>query len=199
MTDPSVPRASTGLNPAALLLVGVVLGGLAGGAAATVIEGRQPGDLVALTPAPTVLPTSVPVTVPAGSDTTVDVVRDLLPAVVTVVNRAANGQAQSSGSGFVIDAQQGYIATNNHVVENVRGGGTGAAFDVIFSDNRTVKATLVGRDPQTDVALLKVPLQGPVAAPLADSDKAPVGAAVIAIGSPLREVQNTVTEGVHPA
>ena len=187
------------MNPAALLLVGVVLGGLAGGAAATVIEGRQPGDLVAITPAPTVLPTSVPVTVPAGSDTTVDVVKDLLPAVVTVVNRAANGQAQSSGSGFVIDAQQGYVATNNHVVENPRGAGTGSSFDVIFSDNRTVHATLTGRDPQTDVAVLRIPPQGLVAAPLANSDQTPVGAHVIAIGSPLGEFQNTVTEGVVSA
>src|SRR6266849_6211974 len=104
-----------------------------------------------------------------------------------------------SGSGFVIDAQQGYVATNNHVVENVRGTGTGSAFDVIFSDNRTVKATLVGRDPQTDIAVLKIPAQGLVAAPLADSDKAPVGATVIAIGSPLGEFQNTVTQGVVSA
>jgi S1-C subfamily serine protease len=70
---------------------------------------------------------------------------------------------------------------------------------VIFSDNRTVKATLVGRDPQTDIAVLKIPAQGIVAAPLADSDKAPVGATVIAIGSPLGEFQNTVTVGVISA
>ncbi len=196
-TQPA-PRPS-GPNPAALLLLGVILGGLSGGAAATVIAGRAPADLVAISPSPTTLPTGAPVTVPAGSDTTVDVVRDLLPAVVTVVNRAQNGQAQSSGSGFVIDAQQGYVATNNHVVENVRGTGTGASFDVIFSDNRTVKATLVGRDAQTDIAVLRVPAQNLVAAPLADSDKAPVGGHVIAIGSPLGEFQNTVTEGVISA
>jgi S1-C subfamily serine protease len=130
----------------------VILGGLAGGAAATVIEGRTPGDLVAISPAPTSLPTAAAASVPAGADTIVDAVRELLPSVVTVVNRAPNGQAQSSGSGFVIDAQQGYIATNNHVVENGRGG-VGASFDVIFYDNRTVKATLVGRDVQTDIAV----------------------------------------------
>jgi serine protease Do len=192
------PR-SFGPNAAAILLIGVILGGAVGGAAATVITGRAPEDLVQVSPTPGAIPTTAPINVVAGSDTIVDVVRDLLPAVVTVVNRAANGQAQSSGSGFVIDAQQGYIATNNHVVENVRGTGAGASFDVIFSDNRTVKATLVGRDPQTDVAVLKVPAQGLVAAPLADSDKAPVGATVIAIGSPLGEFQNTVTEGVISA
>ncbi len=192
------PRPS-GPRGAALLLVGVVLGGVAGGAAATVINGRAPGDLVAISPAPSALPSTAPVSVPTGADTIVDAVRELLPAVVTVVNRATNGQAQSSGSGFVIDAQQGYVATNNHVVENARGGGTGASFDVIFSDNRSVKATLVGRDPQTDVAVLKVPAQGLVAAALADSDRAPVGATVVAIGSPLGEFQNTVTQGVVSA
>ena len=198
MSDPYPPR-STGPSPAALILIGVILGGIAGGATATVIEGRAPGDLVSVTAAPTTLPNASAVVVPAGSDTTVDVVRSLLPAVVTVVNRGANGQPQSSGSGFVIDAQQGYVATNNHVVENVRGAGTGSSFDVIFSDNRTVRASLVGRDPQTDVAVLRVPAQNLVAAPLADSDQAPVGAHVLAIGSPLGEFQNTVTEGVISA
>ena len=175
------------------------MGGIVGGATATVITGRAPAELVTLTPAPSSIPTASAAVVPAGADTTVDVVRELLPAVVTVVNRAASGQAQSSGSGFVIDAQQGYIATNNHVVENVRGSGAGSSFDVIFSDNRTVRATLVGRDPQTDVAVLKVSASALVAAPLADSDKAQVGARVIAIGSPLGEFQNTVTEGVISA
>ena len=192
------PRSS-GNSAAALLLVGVILGGLTGGAAATVISGRSAGDLAAIDPAPTALPSSAPVSIPSGADTTVDVVRELLPAVVTIVNRAANGQAQSSGSGFVIDARQGYVATNNHVIQNPRGSGAGSSFDVIFSDDRTVKATLVGRDPQTDIAVLKIPAQGLVAAPLADSDKAPVGARVIAIGSPLGEFQNTVTEGVISA
>ncbi|HUQ41231.1 MAG TPA: trypsin-like peptidase domain-containing protein, partial [Candidatus Limnocylindrales bacterium] len=58
---------------------------------------------------------------------------------------------------------------------------------------------LVGRDPQTDVAVLKVPADRLVAATLADSEKAPVGATVVAIGSPLGEFQNTVTQGVISA
>src|SRR5881409_363633 len=160
MNTPPAPTRASGPSAAALLLVGIVLGGVVGGATATVITGRAPSELVEVTPAPASIPTASAVVVPAGSDTTVDVVRELLPAVVTVVNRAANGQPQSSGSGFVIDAQQGYVATNNHVVENVRGTGTGASFDVIFSDNRTVRATLVGRDPQTDIAVLKVSASG---------------------------------------
>jgi S1-C subfamily serine protease len=120
----------------------------------------------------------------------------MLPAVVTVVNRLASGQQQSSGSGFVIDTR-GYVLTNNHVVENARGGGAGALFDVIFSDNRTQRATLVGRDPDTDIAVLQIPGSGDLrVAQLANSDDVPVGATVVAIGSPLGEFQNTVTTGV---
>jgi 2-alkenal reductase len=197
-SPPPPPARQSGSSGAALLLVGVILGGIAGGATATVIQGRAPGDLVAISPTPAAVPTAAPVSVSAGSDTIVDAVRQLLPAVVTIVNRAQSGQAQSSGSGFVIDAGQGYVATNNHVVENGRGG-VGASFDVIFSDNRTVKATLIGRDPQTDIAVLRIPAQGLVAAALADSEQAPVGATVVAIGSPLGEFQNTVTQGVISA
>ena len=193
---PPAPRAS-GPSGAALLLIGVILGGIAGGATATLLDGRAPNELVA-TPLPsaTALATTAPVVVPAGADPIVDVAKEMLPAVVTVVNRLASGQQQSSGSGFVVDAR-GYVVTNNHVVENVRGGGAGASFDVIFSDNRTQKATLVGRDPDTDLAVLQIPASsGLKVAPLADSDSVPVGASVMAIGSPLGEFQNTVTTGV---
>ena len=191
---PPAPRAS-GPSGAALLLIGVILGGIAGGATATLLDGRTPDELVP-TPVPTALAMTAPVVLPAGADPIVDVAKEMLPAVVTVVNRLASGQQQSSGSGFVVDAR-GYVVTNNHVVENVRGGGAGASFDVIFSDNRTQKATLVGRDPDTDLAVLQIPASsGLKVAPLADSDRVPVGASVMAIGSPLGEFQNTVTTGV---
>jgi S1-C subfamily serine protease len=175
----------------------VILGGVAGGATATLLDGRGPAELVA-TPAPsaTALATTVPVSVPVGVDPIVDVAKEMLPTVVTVVNRTSSGQQQSSGSGFIVDAR-GYVLTNNHVVENVRGGGAGASFDVIFSDNKTQKATLVGRDPDTDIAVLKIPASaGLKVAQLANSDSVPVGATVVAIGSPLGEFQNTVTTGV---
>ncbi len=192
---PSHPSRSTGPGGAALLLVGVILGGVAGGAVATLLDGRTPAELIP-SPSPTALATSAPVTVPAGADPIVDVARELLPAVVTVVNRTQSGQQQSSGSGFIVDAR-GYVLTNNHVVENVRGGGAGSSFDVIFSDNRREKATLVGRDPATDIAVLQIPARGGLkVAPLANSDDVPVGATVLAIGSPLGEFQNTVTTGV---
>jgi S1-C subfamily serine protease len=189
------PPRSTGPSGAALLLIGVIVGGIAGGATATLLAGRTPAELVP-TPVPSAIGSSAPVTVPAGADPIVDVAREMLPSVVTVVNRTSSGQQQSSGSGFVIDAR-GYVVTNNHVVENARGTDVGASFDVIFSDNRTQSATLVGRDPETDIAVLQIPGSSALKiAPLANSDEVPVGAAVVAIGSPLGEFQNTVTTGV---
>jgi S1-C subfamily serine protease len=194
-TPPSPPPRSTGPSGAAWLLVGVIVGGVAGGATATFLDGREPAELLPAA-SPTALATAAPVSVSPGADPIVDVAKEMLPSVVTVVNRTASGQQQSSGSGFVVDTR-GYVVTNNHVVENVRGTGAGASFDVIFSDNRTQKATLVGRDPDTDIAVLQVPsTSGLKVAELADSDDVPVGAAVVAIGSPLGEFQNTVTTGV---
>jgi serine protease Do len=189
------PPRTTGPSAAAWILVGVIVGGVAGGATATLLDGRAPAELVP-TPVPTALATSAPVTVPAGADPIVEVAKEMLPSVVTVVNRLQSGQQQSSGSGFVIDAR-GYVVTNNHVVENARGTGVGASFDVIFSDNRTQSATLVGRDPDTDIAVLRIPGGSALkVAQLTNSDDVPVGATVVAIGSPLGEFQNTVTTGV---
>jgi 2-alkenal reductase len=189
------PPRATGPSAAAWILVGVIVGGVAGGATATLLDGRAPAELVP-TPVPTALATSAPVTVPAGADPIVEVAKEMLPSVVTVVNRLQSGQQQSSGSGFVIDAR-GYVVTNNHVVENARGTGVGASFDVIFSDNRTQSATLVGRDPDTDIAVLRIPGGSALkVAQLTNSDDVPVGATVVAIGSPLGEFQNTVTTGV---
>lgn len=85
----------------------------------------------------------------------------------------------SLGSGFVISAD-GYIVTNNHVIEKAD------TILVTFSDGREMQAKLVGRDRDSDLAVLKVTSKTPLAfVPLADSDKAEVGEWVIAIGNPL--------------
>ena len=192
-----------GGRAAALLLVGVLIGGISGGAAATYLVTRYGPQATTQPSGGQVLPLPSAAALPTGAATldqeTVGVVRDLLPTVVTVINYAANGQPQSSGSGFVVDAQRGYIVTNNHVVEDARTSNTGAAFDVVFSDDRKVQAKLVGRDPATDVAVLQVPAQGLKAAVLANSDDVPIGSIAVAIGSPLGEFQNTVTQGVVSA
>jgi 2-alkenal reductase len=114
------------------------------------------------------------------------------PAVVTVVNKLNPQQGfggEASGSGVVIDAK-GYIVTNNHVVAN------NSALQVIFSDGRTVNATLVGSDDISDLAVLKVDGSVPGVATLGDSSKLRPGQMVVAIGSALGAFQNTVTPGV---
>jgi S1-C subfamily serine protease len=190
-----------GGRAAALLLVGVLIGGISGGAAATYLVSRYGPQATATPSAGSALP--LPSAAPAGSSAldqeTVGVVQDLLPAVVTVINYGPNRQPQSSGSGFVVDAQQGYIVTNNHVVEDPRTTEAGASFDVVFSDDKKLSAKLVGRDPLTDIAVLQVAAQGLKAAVLANSDEVPIGSLAVAIGSPLGEFQNTVTVGVVSA
>jgi serine protease Do len=204
---PPSPPARRGPSTAAVavlaLVVGTIGGGAAGGyVASTRLAPTETATSVATgSPVPGPLPTAPPLSVPAGNPSdVVAVVNELLPTVVTVINRLPNGMAQSSGSGFVIDATRGYVVTNNHVIENVRDTDPGASFDVIFSDNRVMKdARLVGRDDKTDVAVLQVPAQNLKAAVLANSDDAPVGATVVAIGSALGELQNTVTTGIVSA
>jgi len=195
----------SGARAAAFLLAGVIVGGVSGGAVATYLVSSSAPPTNApsstLPPAQTggALPVASAVPGAQASEDVVGVVQDLLPAVVTVINYLSSGQAQSSGSGLVVDASRGYVVTNNHVVEDVRDTNAGASFDVVFSDNRKVSAKLVGRDPQTDVAVLQVQAQNLKAATLGNSDDAPVGASVVAIGSPLGEFQNTVTHGVLSA
>jgi len=203
---PPPPRSSPSVAAVAVLalLAGALGGGVAGGYVATIRQAPAPEaspSEVPGNPAGGPIPSAPAVTVPAGAaEDIVGVVNELLPTVVTVINRLPNGTAQSSGSGFVIDATRGYVVTNNHVIENVRNTDPGASFDVIFSDNRVVKkAKLIGRDDKTDVAVLQVPAQGLKAAALANSDSAPVGTTVVAIGSALGELQNTVTTGIVSA
>jgi serine protease Do len=190
----------SGARAAALVLVGVLIGGISGGATATFLASQNGPSPVQL-PAPSGLPQPSQVASASGTidQETVGVVRDLLPTVVTVINYAPNGQPQSSGSGFVIDGAKGYIVTNNHVVEEARTGSAGASFDVVFSDDRKMAAKLIGRDPFTDLAVLQVNAQGLKAATLANSDEVPIGSIAVAIGSPLGEFQNTVTQGVVSA
>jgi 2-alkenal reductase len=119
------------------------------------------------------------------------------PAVVTVVNYldttsqqgAFGAVPQASGSGVIIDSR-GYIVTNNHVVENQR------SLEVIFSDGEKAPATLVGTDPFSDLAVLKVDATMPAVASWGDSDSLEPGQPVVAIGSALGDYQNSVTAGV---
>jgi serine protease Do len=99
----------------------------------------------------------------------------------------------SSGSGFLFDPD-GRILTNNHVVDNA------TDITVTLVDKRTFKAKVVGQDPATDVAVIqiKAPNNVPVL-PLGDSDRIRVGDWAIAIGTPLGELEGTVTAGIISA
>ena len=101
-------------------------------------------------------------------------------------------RSMSLGSGVIISAD-GFIVTNNHVVgDNVR------EITVALSDNREVKGRVIGTDPATDIALLKVDLTGLPAVPWGDSTKLQVGEWVLAIGSPF-QLSRTVTAGIISA
>ena len=96
------------------------------------------------------------------------------------------------GSGVIIDAQNGYVLTNHHVVENADG------VSVTLADGRTVEAEFLGSDADTDVALIRIPAGNLTAIPLANSDSLQVGDFVVAIGNPYGLGQ-TVTSGIVSA
>ncbi len=106
--------------------------------------------------------------------------------------RLPRRRAVSAGSGVIVDAQKGYVLTNDHVVRN------GQQIDVILKDGRKFRAKLIGRDPATDIALLQIKADRLAQLPLGDSDKLKVGDYVIAIGNPFGLGQ-TVTSGIVSA
>ncbi len=106
--------------------------------------------------------------------------------------RRPREEPRSSGSGVIVDPA-GYILTNNHVIENAQ------EITVRLSDARKFSATLVGRDPKTDLAVLKVAAPGRLpTAPLGDSGRLRVGQWVVAIGNPFG-LDRTVTVGIVSA
>ena len=96
-----------------------------------------------------------------------------------------------SGSGVII-REDGYIVTNNHVIEDAD------RIEVTLNNNQTYPATLIGTDPATDVALLKIEADGLPVIPFGDSDKLRLGEWVIAIGSPY-DLRSTITAGIVSA
>jgi Do/DeqQ family serine protease len=101
-------------------------------------------------------------------------------------------ETQATGSGVIVDAAQGYVMTNAHVVENA------SSIEVTTKDNRRLTAKLIGRDPDTDIALLQIPTGGLTSVPIGDSDRLQVGDFVLAIGNPFGLGQ-TVTSGIVSA
>jgi putative serine protease PepD len=121
------------------------------------------------------------------------VAEEVLPSVVTI--SASNGSASATGSGEVIRAE-GYILTNNHVVAVAASGGS---VHVLFSNGTSVAATIRGRDPQTDLAVLKVDTGKSLPAiAVGSSEAVKIGEPVVALGAPLG-LSGTVTAGIVSA
>lgn len=99
---------------------------------------------------------------------------------------------QSLGSGVIFDARKGLVLTNNHVIQSAD------QITVALQDGRQFQAEVVGSDPATDVALIRIPAENLTALPLADSTKLRVGDFVVAIGNPFGLGQ-TVTSGIVSA
>jgi Do/DeqQ family serine protease len=106
-----------------------------------------------------------------------------------VPERLTRKQAQSLGSGVIVDARRGYILTNRHVIEEAD------EVNVTLHDGRELSARYVGSDPRSDLAIIAIEPESLVAVPLGRSDRLRVGDFVVAIGSPFG-LRQTVTSGI---
>ncbi len=182
--NPDAPRRS--LTPVLLicLVTALLAGGLGGtlGYVFAVRAGVGAGRAVQLG----ATQQQAPAAASRAPGSSAAVAKTVLPSVVTVHVPGA------IGSGFVVSAD-GYVITNDHVVDNAD-----ATMSVTFSDGSTAKASVVGRDPESDLAVIKVAKSGLTPVALGNSDSIAVGDPVLAFGSPLALV-NTVTAGIVSA
>ncbi|QDZ16978.1 PDZ domain-containing protein [Humibacter ginsenosidimutans] len=129
----------------------------------------------------------------SGSCDAVSVANDVLPTIVTI--NVSTSSESGVGSGEIV-RKDGYIVTNNHVISPAANGGL---ITVTFSNGHTERATLVGRDPRSDLAVLKVSVDSdlPVIG-IGNSENIAVGQPVVALGAPLG-LSSTVTGGIVSA
>ncbi|MFH1485085.1 MAG: trypsin-like peptidase domain-containing protein, partial [Chloroflexota bacterium] len=175
----------------------------------SVQEGSTPAAIATVAaPTPTPAPFNTPTMIPpakaapaiASLPSITDAVDTIRPAVVFITVRTLSLDfflqpvpQQGAGTGVIFDAK-GYILTNNHVVENAR------QIKVSLPDGRAFDAELVGRDPPTDLAILKIAADALPLARFGDSQKLRIGDWVVAIGNALAlEGGPTVTVGVVSA
>jgi len=187
--------AATGPRRAGRLRIGIA--GLVAGA---LIGGGAGAGVVALMDDPATVAgdgasaQSVVIQNPETATTATAAAAKAAPSVVTIY--VANGSNSGSGSGVVL-TDDGYVLTNNHVV-TLEGAGTGTV-QVRTADGTLYDATVVGTDPASDLAVVKLDdASGLTPATFADSDKVQVGDVAVAIGAPLG-LANTVTDGIISA
>ena len=154
-----------------------------------VLPESNPAPTQVLTLRTTDVETSITQSVQKVGPTVVTVV-GTIPGQLTILG--PTGDQTVSGTGFFI-TNDGYIITNNHVVEGTQ------EVEIILSDGTQQTADFVGSDPYSDIAVLKAEGNVPAVAALGNSDALDPGESVIAIGSPLGDFKNTVTVGVVSA
>lgn len=177
----------------ALMIISALIGGLVGGYAGPALakdEGVQTANI-----APVINGASY-----IDPSPVVNIAEAVGPAVVGITTKAqvadffsGSRTVEKSGSGFII-SPDGYIVTNNHVVDGA------SELMVSLSDDKMVPAKLIGRDEQTDLAVLKIATKPLTVARLGDSEQLKVGELAVAIGNPLgNQFARTVTAGVVSA
>ncbi len=188
------------------LMVGTVGGAVGGGAVAWLAVSRARPTVVAVDKPVVASPVVQPPSTQLRLETSTAIVQSVAqvrPAVVTVINTQRPQQVfsfwgrqviqpKSSGSGVII-SKDGYILTNNHVIEDQD------SLEVVFANGDKASARLIGADPYADSAVIKVDSPVPAVAEFGDSSALQPGETVIAIGSALGDFKNTVTVGVVSA
>ncbi|WP_407070770.1 Do family serine endopeptidase [Novilysobacter avium] len=212
---------STSHRPSLSILAMLALAALFGGVVAgTVLHGLQTPAMAApasQTAAPVVTPMSASLPSAVGGQplpSLAPMLARVTPAVVSVQakqrvrlnNPFANDPIfrrmfphipqerieQSLGSGVIVDAGRGYVLTNHHVIEGAE------EVTVTLADGRTLAAEFIGSDPDTDVAVMRIPAEGLQQVTLADSGDLRVGDFVVAVGNPFG-IGQTVTSGIVSA
>jgi putative serine protease PepD len=183
------PRRRTGAIVGVVAATALVAAAVGGGVGAAVADHQNNGSTVVTN---SLTGKATTVRLPTGSVEAV--AAKVLPTVVSIVERSTDGSG-GEGSGIILSSD-GLILTNNHVVAGAADGGT---LQVTFSNNKTVDATTVGRDPSSDLAVVKAKdVSGLTPAVLGSSETLVVGQTVVAVGSPLG-LSGTVTSGIVSA
>ena len=191
---PPVSQSGQRSGPGKIVIIAAIVGLLAGGAAGGIGGYLVASDTIE-TPTVNALdqPRPAKETIDAPQGSVEAVAQKVTPSVVQL--EVATGEGTGEGSGFVL-TDNGYILTNNHVVESAEDGGN---LRVVFQNGRSVPGSVVGTDPTTDIAVVKAEgVTGLRPVELGRSDDLDVGEHVVAIGSPY-ELSGTVTSGIISA